>query len=192
MSGATIRYNNSTIASVNVGDHAELATKNKYLTDNIIVEADLPTGTKQISITENGTTIENVSGYASAEITVDTGEAIPAYLGHYTYTPETNVISVSIPIGTGAQQQVSIISNYRYATETANVVVSGVVALTTNSGVATASRLVVHKTGSSVSYYNSNSSGGQSWSFSNGVLTIANETGWVFKAGVRYDFFWRV
>lgn len=35
------------------------------------VPAPVPTGTKEISISENGTTVEDVSGYANAEISVD-------------------------------------------------------------------------------------------------------------------------
>lgn len=38
---------------------------------NIPTQGVTPTGTKQISITENGTTTENVSAYANAEITVN-------------------------------------------------------------------------------------------------------------------------
>lgn len=37
-----------------------------------VPQGSTPTGTKQISITENGTTTEDVTNYASAEITVDT------------------------------------------------------------------------------------------------------------------------
>lgn len=39
--------------------------------DNIPTSGSTPTGTKQISITENGTITENVIAYASAEITVN-------------------------------------------------------------------------------------------------------------------------
>ena len=39
--------------------------------DNIETGGFTPTGTKQVSITQNGTTTEDVTNYASAEITVD-------------------------------------------------------------------------------------------------------------------------
>lgn len=43
-----------------------------YASANVLVpQGTTPTGTKQIAITENGTTIEDVTNYASAEITVD-------------------------------------------------------------------------------------------------------------------------
>lgn len=52
-----------------------------------------PTGTKQISITQNGTTTEDVTNYASAEITVNvSGGSLPSsVLDHVTLVPASDV-----------------------------------------------------------------------------------------------------
>lgn len=53
-----------------------------------------PTGTKQISITQNGTTTENVADYASAEITVNvSGGSTNVYTG--TITPTERVATAT-------------------------------------------------------------------------------------------------
>lgn len=56
-----------------------------------------PTGTKQISITENGTKIEDVTNYASAQITV----AIPVYAGEIVM-PVTYSVTVSLTNPSGS------------------------------------------------------------------------------------------
>ena len=48
----------------------ENGTIDTTLNNSVEVAVPAPSGTKQISITQNGTTTENVSGYASAEISV--------------------------------------------------------------------------------------------------------------------------
>lgn len=63
-----------------------------YASANVNVPSVTPTGTKQISITSNGTTTEDVTNYASAEITVNvsgggsgaSGTFTPAAQGDYT------------------------------------------------------------------------------------------------------------
>lgn len=52
-----------------------------------------PTGTKQISITENGTTTEDVTNYANAEITVNVsgGSSDPVKYTRYTLTQDTTL-----------------------------------------------------------------------------------------------------
>lgn len=54
--------------TINIVNNGEYDVTN-YETANVIVPQ--PSGTKQISITQNGTTTENVASYASAEITVN-------------------------------------------------------------------------------------------------------------------------
>ena len=82
-------------------------TTNNSVTVNV-PQGSTPTGTKQISISQNGTTTEDVSAYASAEITV----AVPVPTltalsatdnGTYTAPSGTayNSVVVAIPTATG-------------------------------------------------------------------------------------------
>lgn len=82
-----------------------LLTKDKLLTDNISVnpipsEYIIPTGTKQISITENGTVTEDIAGYVSAEISVNVPVPVPTasvYSG--SWTPTEDSLGPSFDIG---------------------------------------------------------------------------------------------
>jgi hypothetical protein len=74
MSDVTIKYKGQSIATMDASGSKTLGTQGKYCEGDIGVEyvkPAAPTGTKQISITQNGTTTEDVTNYASAEITVD-------------------------------------------------------------------------------------------------------------------------
>lgn len=76
MADVSITYKGSTIATMDASGSKTLNTQGKYCEGDIGVEyvkpsGTTPTGTKQISITANGTTTEDVTNYASAEITVD-------------------------------------------------------------------------------------------------------------------------
>lgn len=71
-----------------------------------------PTGTKQISITANGTTTENVADYASAEITTNVANT-------YTASDEGKVVSGGELI---AQSSRSVTANGTYDTTTNNSV----------------------------------------------------------------------
>lgn len=74
MSDVTIKYKGATIATMDASGSKPLKTQGKYCEGDIGVEYVKPagpSGTKQISITQNGTTTEDVAAYASAEITVD-------------------------------------------------------------------------------------------------------------------------
>lgn len=74
MSDVTIKYKGQPIATMDATGSKTLNTQGKYCEDDIGVEyvkPAAPTGTKQISITENGTVTEDVAAFASAEITVD-------------------------------------------------------------------------------------------------------------------------
>ena len=54
------------------GTSGQLAFPNGFVSAvNAIPTGTTPTGTKQISITQNGTTTENVTDYASAQITAN-------------------------------------------------------------------------------------------------------------------------
>jgi len=74
MAEVTINYKDAAIATMNASGITTLQTHGKYCEDDIevvYVRPSAPSGTKQISITQNGTTIEDVTAYANAEITVD-------------------------------------------------------------------------------------------------------------------------
>lgn len=72
----TVTYKGNAIATAD-NDTVTLETAGTWLEDDITLTdvtsggGVTPTGTKQISITQNGTTTEDVTNYASAEITVN-------------------------------------------------------------------------------------------------------------------------
>jgi len=74
MPDVTIKYKGQSIATMDASGSKTLGTQGKYCEGDIGVEYVKPagpTGTKSISITANGTTTEDVTNYASAEITVN-------------------------------------------------------------------------------------------------------------------------
>lgn len=74
MSDVTIKYKGQSIATMDASGTKTLGTQGKYCEGDIAVEYAKPagpTGTKQISITQNGTTTEDVAAYANAEISVN-------------------------------------------------------------------------------------------------------------------------
>jgi hypothetical protein len=74
MADVTIKYKGQSIATMDASGSKTLGTQGKYCEGDIGVEYVKPagpSGTKSISITDNGTTTEDVTNYASAEITVD-------------------------------------------------------------------------------------------------------------------------
>ena len=74
MAEVEISYKGSNIATMNASGTKTLLTEGKYLEDNVTVEYTrpaAPSGTKNISITANGVTTEDVTNYASAQITAN-------------------------------------------------------------------------------------------------------------------------
>lgn len=74
MSDITIKYKGQSIATMDATGSKTLNTQGEFCEGDIGVEyvkPDGPTGTKQISITQNGTTTEDVAAYANAEINVN-------------------------------------------------------------------------------------------------------------------------
>lgn len=74
MSDITVTFKNETILAMDASGSKPLLTQGKYCEDDISItyaKPTGPTGTKQISITQNGTTTEDVAAYANAEITVN-------------------------------------------------------------------------------------------------------------------------
>lgn len=107
MSDVTIKYKGQSIATMDASGTKTLQTQGKYCEGDIEVVYDKPagpSGTKQISIAQNGTTTEDVAAYANAEITVDvqggggggTGYTLLAS-GSYTYTGSA-AQTLSIPV----------------------------------------------------------------------------------------------
>ena len=68
----TVTYKGNTLTTV-TNDTATLETSGTWLEDDITLTdvSTIPTGTKSISITSNGTTTEDVTNYASASITAN-------------------------------------------------------------------------------------------------------------------------
>lgn len=74
MADVTIKYKGQSIATMDASGSKTLGTRGKYCEGDIAVEYAKPagpSGTKQINITQNGTTTEDVAAYANAAITVD-------------------------------------------------------------------------------------------------------------------------
>lgn len=74
MAEVEISYKGSNIATMNASGTKTLLTEAKYMEDDVTVtytRPAAPSGTKNISITQNGTTTEDVTNYANAEITVN-------------------------------------------------------------------------------------------------------------------------
>lgn len=74
MAEVQISYKGSAIAQMNASGTKTLLTEGKYLEDNVEVtytRPAAPSGTKNISITANGQTTEDVTAYASAQITAN-------------------------------------------------------------------------------------------------------------------------
>lgn len=84
-----IRAKNGTSASMTPAEMATAITA-------IPTGGSTPTGTKQISITANGTTIEDVSAYANAEIMVNvpSGGTNPTFHAEFSNTSETWITPV--------------------------------------------------------------------------------------------------
>lgn len=75
--------------------------------DDISGGGTTPTGTKEISITQNGTTTEDVTNYASAEITVNVSASSPT-LQTKTVTPSESTQNVSADNGYDGLSQVTV------------------------------------------------------------------------------------
>lgn len=72
MAEVEISYKGSNIATMNASGTKTLLTEAKYLEDDVTItyaRPSAPSGTKNISITANGVTTEDVTNYASAQIT---------------------------------------------------------------------------------------------------------------------------
>ena len=144
-----------------------------------------PTGTKEITITENGTTTEDVTNYASAQITVNVPSSGGGGVDRGTITPSENTLTVSVTVTktiTGimvigstdpytAGSGVRTFGGLMYDTDGGNAQV----VLGSNAG-GTAGQVSYNKTGFTVSQ-------------SGSVVTITStnsSTGGYFVSGVTY------
>lgn len=102
MADVTIKYKGQSIATMDASGTKTLGTQGKYCEGDIGVEYVKPagpTGTKSISITQNGTTTEDVAAYANAEITVNVqggGDAKAATIIQRTATTIENSEATSV------------------------------------------------------------------------------------------------
>lgn len=99
MSDVTIKYKGQSIATMDASGTKTLGTQGKYCEGDIGVEYVKPagpTGTKQISIAQNGTTTEDVAAYANAEITVNVQGGGGGTVESGTYTPTERTMSHTI------------------------------------------------------------------------------------------------
>lgn len=116
-------------------------------------------------------------------------DIIPSYLKHIKFTPSENTRTMSLSVG--ADFHGMVLTSTCPDTPSAITVKNGVFNYDSNAFIPGCSRIIVKKTNGTYDYYAPNSSGGQSWTYSDGVVTIGNETAFWFGAGVQYDaFYW--
>lgn len=119
MAEVEISYKGSNIATMNASGTKTLLTEAKYLEDDVTVtytRPAAPSGTKNISITQNGTTTEDVTNYANAEITANVPNT-------YAAADEGKVVDDGALV---AQTSRNIDTNGTYDTTTNNEVVVNV------------------------------------------------------------------
>lgn len=104
MADVNITYNGASIATMDASGTKTLETSGKYCEGDITVaytkpsSGITPSGTKQITITANGTITEDVTNYASAAITVAVpSQSINAYAADVTIATHT---SANVPLCT--------------------------------------------------------------------------------------------
>lgn len=105
MPDVNITYKGASIATMDASGTKTLGTKGKYCEDDIAVaytkpsSGITPSGTKQINITANGTTTEDVTNYASAAITVNVpSQSIDAYVTYVTVGTHTSTNVALCPL----------------------------------------------------------------------------------------------
>lgn len=173
------------------GTSASISFPNGFTTAIAAIPTGVtPTGTKQISITQNGTTTEDVTNYASAEINVNVN-SLPNYIGHVSVTPVADSRTISFTVGSDVRSVV-ILSNYDSSSAPSVTSVIGGSVSFANDGTFNPiayQKVLVHNTNGNLSYWAITSSGGQAWSYADGVLTIACSTAFWWRGGVTYDAF---
>lgn len=115
------------------------------------------------------------------------GDRVPSYLKHFTFTPNENIRSIQLNVG-----------EIYYAVLTSNCPKSGLLVDTVSNGIinidpptgfyGNISRLATRKANDTVGYFVSTSAN-QEWEYADGVLTIGCTSGWWFGEGITYDLF---
>lgn len=94
--------NGSLVAQTAHAQVTQNGTVDTTTNNSVEVAVPQPSGTKQISITQNGTTTENVSGYASAEISVSVSGGGMELTTVVDYTASEDVSEILINSGLGS------------------------------------------------------------------------------------------
>lgn len=154
---------NGTLISQSSATYTSNATYDTTLIDSVTVNVSggiTPTGTKQISITSNGTTTEDVTNYASIEITTDVPTSIPENISVNIKNGKSSQIQLRYPtynttLGVVAANQVS---RNAAATGTNSILKTGeYIGIGINSAVSSVtyngSALEISTSGSSTSRY---------------------------------------
>lgn len=119
MAEVEISYKGSAIAQMNASGTKTLLTEAKYLEDDVTItyaRPAAPSGTKNISITQNGVATEDVTNYASAQITANVPNT-------YSASDEGKVVDDGALV---AQTSTTVTINGTYNTTTNNEVVVNV------------------------------------------------------------------
>ena len=115
------------------------------------------------------------------------GTGLPDYLGHYSFKPNANTLSIEVPVGESFHYAV-FISDCPDSVS-AVTFMNAQINYYGDAFLANVARIATRKTDGSVGYFTVTSAN-QQWSYTNGVLTIACTAGWCFGAGVQYDVFY--
>ena len=120
-----------------------------------------------------------------------TGAKLPAWLKCIEFSPEVDERSHAFNIGANVKFAV-LMSDVEYSYENARAAVCGMFNFPVNNTFSgTTSRIAFCTSSAGVDYYAS-TSGGQTWMFIDGVLTIETDSTskWEFAAGKHYALFY--
>lgn len=201
MADVTLTYKGATIAELNDSGSKTLRTAGKYCEADIGVEyvkpesgGITPTGTKEITINENGTTTEDVTNYANAQITVNVpssgGEKSIEHI--FSYTPARTVSSAVIDVGDYNRPNryaLFVTSDNTENDGKYETIVKGYTIVVSKNGIVetgkTKGRIATLKAGSGTDYWNTSVF---STSQSGSTITVGG-AGKYYKAGSEYTFF---
>lgn len=152
-------------------------------------------GTTQMDTTQVTVDSSNLlTGFTAlgrdGESLIGTAKELPAYFNHTTLTPSDNDRSFSLEVGTTVRFIIFGCSHDFTIAPSQTTLIGGMITIGANRVIyANGSRVSVLNTSNGSTYYTSTSTG-QTWTYSDGVLTISTTSGWYMESGTRYDFFW--
>ena len=198
MADITVNYKGDAIAEISASGTKTLKTEGKYCEDDIelvyVKPGGSPSGTKQINITQNGTTTEDVAQYASAEINVNVsgGGGSGALSGTFTVAENTLSVTIADLIGTNLSHIIVKAAGYINDGLVANLrtMLFAYLDYSTSSSVNIGS----NSAGTSTSMSTTSALSSSSKAFldrSTGVFTMSDSTngGGYMAAGVTYEWF---